>query len=181
MYDGAYAGPAVMHNDVEIKSYVFPNFGSLFAEVPPEVAGLFPKEWHWYYAFHENQLFFGIGSVEQVQAALDRKFGVVDGLAENPSYQKLIESLGTDNNLFFALSPITLVKNLIPILTKADPNAAAMMQMFTGMFMNMPESYTLGFSAKVQETGVGLKLLLTLGDLKQVIQMIIMMQGMGQM
>ena len=181
IYDGAHIGASVMHNDVEIKSFIFPNFGSVFEQVPPEAAGLFPEEWYWYYAFHEDQLFFATGSTELIRAALDRKSGMGDGLAENPSYQKLIGTLGTDNNVFFALSPITMVKDLMPILSKADPNAAAAMQMFTGMLMNVPENYSLGFSAKVQEDKIGTKLLLTLGDFKQVIQMIMMMQGMGQM
>ena len=181
IYDGSHAGDSIMHNDVEIKSYVFPNFGSAFEQVPPEIIGIFPMEWQWYYAFHEDQLFFATGSAELIKAALDRKSGMGVGLAENPSYQKLIESLGTDNNVLFALSPITLVKSLIPIVSKADPNAAAMMQMFAGIFMNMPESYSIGFSAKAQENSVGLNLLLTLGDFKQAIEMIMMMQNMGQM
>ena len=181
IYDGAHAGDSLMHNDVEIKSYVFPNFGSIFEEVPPEAAGMFPQEWHWYYAFHEDQLFFATGSAEMIKAALDRKSGMGDGLADNPSYQKLIGTLGTDNNVLFALSPITAVKSIIPILSKADPNAAAAMQMISGMFMNMPESYSIGFSAKAQEDSMGLNLLLTLGDFKQAIEMIMMMQGMGQM
>ncbi len=180
-YDGAQAGDSLMHNEVEIKSYVFPNFGSAFEQVPPEAAGMFPQEWHWYYTFHEGQLFFSMGSAEMIKAALDRKSGMEGGLAENPSYQKIIRTLGTDNNVFLALSPITMVKSLIPIVSKADPNAAAAMQMFAGMFMNMPENYSIGFSAKVEESRVGVNLLLTLGDFKQVIQMIMMMQGMGQM
>ena len=181
MYDGAQAGDSLMHDEVEIKSYVFPNFGSAFEQVPPEAAGLFPQEWHWYYAFHEDQLFFSIGSAELIKAALDRKSGIGESLSENPSYQKLIGALGTDNNVFFALSPITMVKSLIPIVSQADPNAAAAMQMFAGMFMNMPENYSIGFSAKVEEESVGVNLLLTLGDFKQAIQMMMMMQGMGQM
>ena len=181
IYDGAHTGDSVMHNDVEIKSYTFPNFGSAFEQVPPEAAGMFPQEWHWYYAFHEDRLLFSIGSVELIKAVLDRKSGMGDSLAENPSYQKLIGTLGTDNNVFFAFSPITMVKSLIPIVSKADPNAAAAMQMFAGMFMNMPENYSIGFSAKAAENSVGVNLLLTLGDFKQVIQMIMMMQGMGQM
>ena len=181
IYDGAYNGASMMHNEVEIKSYVFPNFGSAFGEMPPEAIGMFPQEWHWYYAFHEDQLFFAVGSAEMIKTALDRKAGIGDGLAENPSYQKLIGTLGTNNNVFFALSPITLVKSLIPIVSKADPNAAAMMQMFAGMFMNMPESYSIGFSVKAQENSVDVNLLLTLGDFKQAIQMIMMMQNMGQM
>ena len=181
LYDGAHAGESLMHNDIEIKSYVFPKFGSVFEQVPPEAAAMFPQEWHWYYAFHEDQLFFATGSAEMIKAALDRKSGMDEGLAENPSYQKLIETLGTDNNVFLALSPLTAVKSVIPILSKADPSAAAAMQMFAGMFMNMPESYSIGFSAKAEENSIGLNLLLTLGDFKQAIEMIRMMQNMGQM
>ena len=181
IYDGAHAGQVLMHNDVEIKSFVFPNFGSAFEEMPPETAGLFPQEWHWYYAFHKNQLFFAIGSADLIKAALDRKSGIVSNFSENPSYQKLAEVFGPDNNLLLALSPMTLVKSLMPIVAQADPNAGAMMQMFAGMFMNVPETYSIGFSAKVEEEGIGAKLLLTLGDFKQAVQTLIMMQNMGQM
>ena len=181
MYDGAHGGPSLRHNGVEIKSFIFPNFGSVFGELPPEAATLMPEEWNWYYAFHEDQLLLAIGSADLIKAALDRKAGMGGNFAENPSYQKLAGAFGTDNNLLLALSPITLVKSLIPIISKADPNAAAAMQMFTGMFMNMPESYSIGLSAKAQEHGIDTKLLLTLGDFKQAIQMIVMMQSMGQM
>ena len=181
IYDGAHAGQPLMHNDVEIKSYVFPNFGSILGEMPPEAAAMMPQEWHWYYAFHEDQLFFAIGGSDLLKAALDRKSGMGDSLSENVSYQKLTDTLGTDNNLLLALSPMTLVKSLMPIVAKADPNAGAAMQMFAGMFMNVPETYSIGFSAKVQEGGIGAKLLLTLGDFKQAVQMILMMQNMGQM
>ncbi len=218
MYDGAHAAPPIMHNDVEIKSYVFPNFGSVFAEMPPEAAAMMFQEWNWYYAFHEDQLFFAVGSSDLIKAALDRKAGesaeadqhaesspetseheaaeaeegdhespeeiseIGESLSENPSYQKLIDVLGTDNNMLLTLSPMTLVKSLIPIIAKADPDAGAAMQMFGGMFMNVPERYSLSFSAKVQEDGgIGTKLLLSLGDFKQAIQMMVMMQNMEQM
>ena len=181
MYDGAHAGTPTMHNDTEIKSFVFPNFGAVFGEMPPEVAAMLPQEWHWYYAFYEDQLFFAIGGSDLIKAALDRKSGMGDSLSENPSYQKLTGALGTDNNLLLALSPMTMVKSLMPIFAKAAPNAGAAMQMFAGMFMNAPETYSIGFSAKVQEDRIGTKLLLTLGDFKQVIQMFMMMQGMEQM
>ncbi|MDE0685076.1 MAG: DUF3352 domain-containing protein, partial [Candidatus Poribacteria bacterium] len=99
MYDGAHAGQPLMHNDVEIKSYVFPNFGSVFCEMPPVAAVMIPQEWHWYYAFHEDQLFFAIGGSDLLKAALDRKVGMGESLSENASYQKLTGTLGTDNNL----------------------------------------------------------------------------------
>lgn len=184
MYEGAYHGEPMIHNGVEIKSYIFPNFGSAFGEMPPEAARLMPNEWHWYYAITDDHLFMVMGSDELMKMALDNKSGV--GIAPvfsaEPSYEKLVTTLDLESNLFFAMSPMTLVKSLLPILAKSvDPNSAAALQMMSGLFMNLPENYSIGFSAKVEDAGIGVKLLLTLGDFKQLIQTFAMMQGMGQM
>lgn len=184
MYRDAHQGEPTVHNGVEIKSYIFPNFGVAFGEMPSEVAALMPNELRWYYAFTDGYLLMAIGSQELVKAALDNKAGVstIPTFSEEQSYEKLVTALGLESNLFFAISPITLVKSLLPIIAKvSDPNAAAGMQMMSGMFMNMPENYSIGLSAKAQENGIGATLLLTLGDFKQLLQMVAMMQGMGQM
>ena len=184
MYEGAYQGEPLLHNGVEIKSYVFPNFSSAFGEMPPEVAGLMPNEWHWYYAITGDHLFMVMGSEELMKMALDNKSGVGTApvFSAEPSYEKLVTTLDLESNLFFAMSPMTLVKSLLPILAKSvDPNSAAALQMMSGLFMNLPENYSIGFSAKVEDDGIGAKLLLTLGDFKQLIQTFAMIQGMGQM
>ena len=182
MYDGAHAGTPIMHNGVEINSYIFPNFGSILREMPPEAHDLLPQEWEWYYAFHENRLLLGLGPPELIKTALDQQTETSDTLSENLSYQKLTEVMGSDNNLLLAISPMTAAKNLLPVIARTDPDAAAAIQMLSGMLMNMPEAYSIGFAAKAQENGIGTKLLLTLGDFKQLIQMVVMMQqGMGQM
>lgn len=184
MYRDAHHGESIMHNGVEIKSYVFPNFGAGFGEMPPQVAGLMPNEWHWYYAFADGYLFMAIGSEALMKTVLDNRAGVgtAPDFSEEPSYEKLVTTLGLESNLFFAISPMTMVKNLLPVIAKAaDPNGAAALQMMGGMLMNLPENYSIGFSAKVQEDGIGAKLLLTLGDFRQLIQTFAMMQGMGQM
>ena len=184
MYKGAHQGEPLMHNGVEIKSYVFPNFGSAFGTMPPEAAALMPNEWHWYYAITDAHLFMVMGSPELLKMNLDNQAGVatLPSFSEEQSYEKLVTTLGLESNLFFAMSPMTLVKSLLPILAKvADPNGAAALQMMAGMFMNVPETYSIGFSAKAQDDGIGAKLLLTLGDFRQLIQIFAMMQGMGQM
>ena len=184
MYEGAYQGEPMMHNGVEIKSYVFPNFSSAFGTMPPEAAGLIPKEWHWYYAITDDHLFMVMGSPDLLKMNLDNKSGIgtVPSFSGEQSYEKLVTTLGLESNLFFAMSPMTLVKSLLPIIAKsADPNGAATLQMMSGMFMNLPENYSIGFSAKVQDDGIGAKLLLTLGDFRQLIQIFAMMQDMGQM
>lgn len=184
MYEGAHQGESTMHNGVEIKSYIFPNFGAVLGEMPPEAAGLMPDEWHWYYAFANDQLLMAIGSKELITMSLDNSAGIDTGprFSGEPSYEKLVATLGLENNLFLAISPMTMVKDLLPIVAEmSDPNTAAGMQMLSGMFMNLPENYSIGFSAKVQDGGIGTKLLLTLGDFKQLIQTFAMMQSMGQM
>ena len=184
MYKGAHPGEPMMHNGVAIKSYVFPNFGGAFGTMPPEAAGLMPQEWHWYYAITDDHLFMVTGSPELLKMHLDNSAGIatVPSFSEEQSYEKLVTTLGLESNLFFAISPMTLVKSLLPIIAKvADPNGAAALQMMSGMFMNLPENYSIGFSAKVQDGGIGADLLLTLGDFRQLIQTFAMMQGMGQM
>lgn len=184
MYEGAHQGESTMHNGVEIKSYIFPNFGAVLGEMPSEVAGLMPDEWHWYYAFANDQLLMAIGSQELITMSLDNKAGIDTGprFSGEPSYEKLVATLGLENNLFLAISPMTMVKDLLPIMAKiGDQNSAPMMQMLSGMFINLPENYSIGFSAKVQDEGIGAKLLLTLGDFKQLIHTFAMIQSMGQM
>ena len=184
MYRDAHHGESTMHNGVEIKSYVFPNFSAGFGEMPPQVAGLMPNEWHWYYAFTDGYLFMAIGSEALIKTVLDNRAGVgtAPDFSEEPSYEKLVTTLGLESNLFFAISPMTMVKNLLPVIAKAaDPNGAAALQMMGGMLMNLPENYSIGFSAKVQEDGIGAKLLFALGDFRQLIQTFAMMQNMGQM
>ena len=181
IYDGAYVGNPIMHNDVEIKTLVFPNFGTAFQDVPVEMAVLFPHEWVWSYAFSDGHLYFALGGAEIIQAALNSKAKVVEGISENVGYQNLVEKLGKDSNLLFGISPMAAVKSLVALVSKADPNAAMEMQMMTGMLMGIPENYSIGVSAKVRDGGVGAKLLIALGDYKQLLQTFFMMNQMGAM
>lgn len=174
----AYAGKPLIHNGVEIKSYIFPNFREVSAEKLPEEAELVPSEWHWHYAFSEGQLFWTTGtSAESIIMALDRQAGTEDKFSGNPSYQKLVDNLGTDNNVFVAVSPIVAVKNFIPLFAKTEPDEAASLQMFSVLFANLPDNYSVGFAAKAQDNGIDAKLLLTLGDFKPLFQMLGMLFG----
>ena len=167
---GAYPGKSIVHNRVEIKSYVFPNFKADLPEEVPGTSNLVPSEWHWYYAFTEGQLLFATGTTPEIlQTALDRRAGGEEKFSDHQSYQKLIGKLGTDNNVFLALSPITAFKSLALLMGDPelnDPNMA-ILQIFSGMFMNLPETYSLGFAAKAKNNGIDANLLLNLGDFKQ--------------
>lgn len=178
----AQAGKPLMHNGVEIKSYIFPNYNIAGQERFPQASELIPSEWHWHYAFSDGQLFWTTGtSAESIKMALDRQTGMEDKFSGNPSYQKLVESLGTDNNIFLAVSPIIAVKNFVPLLAKIEPGEAASIQMFSVMFMNLPDNYSFGFSAKAEDNGIDAKLILTLGDFKPLFEMLGMLFGTGQM
>ena len=67
----AYPSQSIMHNRVEIKSYIFPNFKvelpAAFAEANDLIpTDLMPTEWHWYYAFTEGQLLFHNGNQPRI-------------------------------------------------------------------------------------------------------------------
>ncbi len=179
IYDGVYEGTPLVHNGVEINSIVFPNFGSAFVDVPPEMHGLFPQEWQMAYAISDGYLYFAGGSPEQIKEALDRKAQLVENVGENASYQNLIDKLGTENNLFIGLSPLNAIKNVMKLAAKTMPEGGAELEMISGMLMGIPETYSIGVSAKVEDDGIGGNLLITLGDFQQLIQTFMMMNQMG--
>ncbi len=172
-YTGAYPSQSIMHNRVEIKSYIFPNFT---VDLPAEFAeanDLMPTEWHWYYAFTEGQLLFTMGtSPELIIMALDRKAGIGDRFSEHLSYQPLVETLGTDNNVLLAFSPIASLKSILQLGGETVPS----LQLFLGLITSLPENYSLGFAAKAKNNGIDANLLLNLGDFKQIAEMFGMME-----
>ncbi|MYA72421.1 DUF3352 domain-containing protein [Candidatus Poribacteria bacterium] len=183
-YTGAYQSKSIMHNRVEIKSYIFPNFkvdipaGLLAADdlIPTD---LMPTEWHWYYAFTEGQLLFTMGtSPTSMIAALDRKAGIGNRFSEHLSYQPLAETLGTDNNVLLAISPTVALKHLLQLLAETIPS----LQLFSTVITSLPDNYSINLAAKAQDSGIDATLLLNLGDFKQLAQMLgLMAQVMPQM
>ena len=47
--------------------------------------------------------------------------------------------------------------------------------------MSLPENYSIGFSAKRRDSSIDAKLVIDLGEVKQLIEMIEMMTQMGRM
>ena len=179
---GVYAGKSMMYNRVEIKSYIFPDLmKKLPEEFPEETAGLMPTELHWYYAFTEGQLLFATGAgPEPIQMVLERRIGNEEKFSDHPSYQELVDILETDSNIFVVLSPVIAAKSTASLVGNVD-QANAVMQIVAGLFMNLPENYSIGFSAKAREGGIDAKLFLKLGDFKQLTHMLGMMAQTGLM
>lgn len=181
MFDGVEYVNSIVHNEVEIKNIVFPNIGNAFIDVDPSAAMMLPQELQWSYAFSDGLFYFSVGGPQQIQAALDSKAKVGESLAEVISFQELIEKLGADNNVLYAYSPITMANSIIAIISDLNPDAAAGMQMFSGILNGIDENYSIGFSAKIQDGGIGAKILVTLGDFKQLINTIMLLSGMDML
>ena len=174
----AYPGQSIMHNRVEIKSYAFPNFKADIPDVPRAPSDLEASEWHWYYAFTDGQLLFTTGtSPAAMQIVLDRRAGGEEKFADHPSYQKLVDGLGTDHNALVALSPIIAAKTGLPLIPDVDPG----FQLFSGLFTTMPDNYSVGLSAKARDSGIDANLYINLADFKQLGHIIGMMGQMMQM
>ena len=168
---GAYPGKSLLHNRVEIKSFIFPNFRAASPET---------SQWHWYYAFTEGQLLFTTGtSPESMQRVLNRKAGSEEKFSDHPSYQKLVDNLGTNNNVFLAICPVVAFKRTME--RDIDVNDAVPLQMLASMFMTLPENYSLGLAAKARGNGIAANLLINLADFKELAQTLLMMAQMMHM
>ena len=181
MFEESHFGNSIMHNEAEIKSIVFPNFGNAFIDVDPDVALMMPQEWQWSYAFSKKQFYFAFGGPQHILAALDSNAKIGESLAENVSFQELIDKLGADNNILYGISPLTVAKSIMALVSNTDPNAAAALQMFTGVLDGIPENFSIGYALKVRDSGIGTKNLIALGDFKQLIQTIVTLSGMDML
>lgn len=181
---GAYPGKSILHNRVEIKSYVFPNFKAYLRKDALETLDLLiPQQWNWYYAFTDGRLISTMGtSPGTIQMALARKAGTELKFSDHSSYQNLIGKLGTDNNILLAISPIIAVKTILPLIAKHsdDPRTTASLQLLSGLLMTLPENYSVGFAAKAQNNGIDAELLIKLGDFEQLAQTFATMFQMEQ-
>ena len=178
IYRGVSSGPPEIYNGVEIKSYILPNINAIFAELPPGMEVAAPEQWNVYYAINDGKMLFAIaGNAQPVKNTLDRMAGMGTGFDEAAGYTKLTGALTLKNNMFFAISPITVVKSLVQILAQVDPNIG-MVQMF---LVNIPETYSIGIASQNRDNGVAGELFISLGDFKEIIIMLVGLQQMGGM
>ena len=178
IYDGASAGPSEMYNGVEIKSYTLPNIISLLDELPAEVAFLKPIQWNIYYAVTEDKLFIAMASSAQpLRDAVDR-LGTNMGFDQGNGYDKLVRTLGMENNMLLAISPVTMIKSFLQLFAPMDPSGASLT--FQMMLANVPETFSIGIASQNRDGGVEAQVLLSLGDFQDLVIMIMnLSQQMG--
>ena len=168
---GAQKGASIIHNDVEISSYVFPKLIPAIAQKEPNQSNVLPVEWNWYYAFKNEKLYFSMASEPKLlKLALDRNAMIDIDRSISESKQKLIDNLGTDNNVLLFFSPIIAVKNIMPLLAKMDMSEADSLYAFSVMLDPLPNNYSVGFSVKAEAEGINTKLMISLGDFKSLFQ-----------
>ncbi len=174
---GSQKGEPIIHHGVDIHSYVFPNLIPALAQKEPNQAKALPLEWNWYYALKNEKLYFSMASKpKMLKLALDRNAMTDIDRSVSESKQKLIDNLGTDNNILLFFSPIIAVKNIMPLLAKMeDMPGADSMAAFSVMFETLPNNYSVGFSAKAEAEGINTKLMISLGDFKSLFQFLGMM------
>ena len=76
MYDRRVSrAPPQCTTALRLRVTSFPNISDAFEEMPPEMAGLIPDEWRWYYAFADDYLLMAVGNQELIKMNLDHKAG----------------------------------------------------------------------------------------------------------
>ncbi|RKU30285.1 hypothetical protein C6497_04820 [Candidatus Poribacteria bacterium] len=173
---GAQKGVPIIHTDVEIGSYVFPELIPTIAKKEPNQSEILPFEWNLYYAFKNGKLYFSMASEPMMlKLALDKNALTRIESSISESEQKLIDNLDTDSNILLLFSPIIAVKKIMPLLAKMDMPGAYSLNAYTVMFDSLPDNYSIGFSAKTEAEGINTKLMITLGDFKSLFQFLSVM------
>lgn len=166
---GVHPRKPIMYNGVEIKNYILPNFKKLYVEDLSGTTDSASSEQHWYYAFTEGQLILSTWhNPELIQMALDSKAGRTEKFSDHPSYQKLVEKLGMNNNIFLAMSPAITSNIRLSNRKKNDSNYAATSLLPLSMLtMALPENYNIGIAIKAKNNGINANLFINVGDLEK--------------
>ena len=177
MYGDVSAGPPEIYKGVEIKNYVLPNIAALFTELP-ELAGVAPEQWNIYYAISGGKMLYAMaGNAQPIKNVLDRMAGIGPGFDQEKGYAKLTEALTLENNMFFAISPITAVNNLVQIFAQLSPEVG----MFQMLLANIPETYSIGIASQNRDEGIAGELFISIGDFREVITLLVGLEQMGGM
>jgi len=177
-FQGVAPGPSEVYNGVTIKSYIFPNVSVAFKDLPPQMEGFAPEKWTNYYAIKDDKLLLSFSADAQpIKNALDQMAGTGIGFDEGAGYDKLVDALTLENNMFLAISPITAVKSIVQLAAQADPNIGMIQMLLT----NIPEAYSIGIAGQNRDSGVEGTVFVSLGDFKDVINMAVGMLQMQEM
>ena len=163
------AGPTEVYEGVEIKSHLLPNVTTL----PDNPGGqqlemVLPDELHVYHAIAEDLLIISTAETPRaIKSIVDTTLGLDNGFDQNAGYTRMMEVLDADGYGAVAISPMTIVNQVLNLVAQSDPNVG----MVGVMLANIPQTYSLMIGAAPKNDGLELRVFISLMELKQLYSM----------
>ena len=161
------AGPTEVYEGVEIKSHLLPNVTTL----PDNPGGqqlemVLPDELHVYHATAEDLLIISTAETPRaIKSIVDTTLGLDNGFDQNAGYTRMMEVLDADGYGAVAISPMTIVNQVLNLVAQSDPNVGGV------MLANIPQTYSLMIGAAPKNDGLELRVFISLMELKQLYSM----------
>ena len=148
--------------------------------MPPELQNLMPDNYYYYYGIANGFLVgSAAGTSSSIKSMIDRIFGFENGFDQSDGYTRIMDKLDAGGDMILALSPVTLINQIIQLIASSgNPNVG----MMSVMFANMPQTYSVGTSMFNNNNIIKLRFFVSLLDLKDLYTVIsaIMPQISGQ-
>lgn len=168
----ATIGETETYEGIEIQRINLPNMDKAFADMPEEMKPMIPKDWSIWYAIEDGKMVLAMSrSSEPVKQVVDVMNGNAESIESDESYDKLANSIFAKNNFVAYFSPVMLIKKITTMVSQANPDVG----MLAMMFNNLPESYNLVISGISRDKGIEVNTVIAPDDLKQLVQMLVMM------
>ena len=153
-----------VYEGVEIRRFNYNNL-LMTSLVPDEISqNLMPSDYYYYYGIANGFLVASAaGTSSSIKSMIDRIFGFENGFDRSDGYTRIIDKLDANGDMILALSPVTLINQVIKVMA---PSGGPNIGMMAVMFANMPQTYSIGTSVFSDNNVIKLRLFVSLLDLK---------------
>ena len=159
-----------VYEGVEIKKFSYGNL-LMTSLVPNEIPqNLIPSDYYYYYGIANGFLVASAASTSSsIKSMIDRIFEFENGFDRSNGYTRIMDKLDADGDMILALSPGTLINQVIKAMAPSgDPN----IRMMAVVFANIPQTYSIGTSVFSNNNVIKLRLFVSLLDLKDLYTMV---------
>ena len=170
-------GSTEIYEGVEIKNYILPNqgIGNLDLFDDSQLGGMMPSELHLYYAIFEQFLVVSTAETPQaIKSVIDTCLGLDNGFDQSAGYDRLFDELDSSGYMVMAISPLTMINQILNVVAQSDPNIG----MVAALLAGIPQTYSIAMGVASKKNGLEIKLFTSVVELQQLYGMIM---AMGQM
>ena len=97
-----------------------------------------------------------------------------NGFDQSAGYDRLFDELDSSGYMVMAISPMTMINQILNVVAQSDPNIG----MVAALLAGIPQTYSIAMGVASKKNGLEIKLFTSVVELQQLYGMIM---AMGQM